>query len=870
MLSITAVSSRGDQLKKIGLAFVVCSVTVAVCVLTRHEDVQLTMELSSSVRSTAQVFFDNGAGYREVDSRTAAVDSTSLGDFRALTFQVPGGIESLRFDPLMTTGRFIVRDVHLRARHASVPIDPRQLTVGNQIASRIVAGGGVAFSTTPGANDPILLFDAAVTSELNHLSGRRGVLLFLIWMAALTVIATVAVLLYEPISSGRLVWAKLRTVHARFDAAAKRLSAPGFIPFDSYALWFYAACGVMFLAASLADLNGSSSGMYSSVYGHGARTRPLIGKPRAVRSDEWAYLTPDMLNQSLRADRFKTSNSEIGNHSVSLTGNIPVWHISTLFRPQFWPFFVLRVDYAYAFNWQFKGFILLTGVFTWLLLITGSTAWAITGSLWFFFSPFTQWSYSWPSALPEMIGSICLAVVLACFLTIGRNGMALALGSAGLALCCINFAMCAYPPHLIPLFWLAVFFCAAWCVSHRELIFTRTAVGRRAAALGMAAVVIGAIGALLFSELREAIVAVSNTAYPGKRAFAAGTYPIFELGSHFLQWTENEQRIPAVLGNICEGSGFLWLAPVTLLCLHRMRLSPAQKAYCASLWLALCFLLAWLVLPVPARLGALFGLQETGGARILPAVGLGNIGIVTLCMASLRDVKRSEAVRWLRWAGCAALGWVVMLIALRATNQRLGLFFSQREVALAALAAGILVSFIVSARKLALALALIVPQAALFGWVNPVERGLPAFTSSGLYVFVRHHPELLQGKWLAFSDSVVNSGFIAATGCDVYTGLRYLPDIDHSGLFAAYHYDVQALNRSGFLTAHLRKGDEPSRIEVPLPHIAQWDVSPADPIVKELGIKYFAFDQPIPPALGPDLIALSPGAVDGFWLYRLR
>ncbi len=243
----------------------------------------------------------------------------------------------------------------------------------------------------------------------------------------------------------------------------------------------------------------------------------------------------------------------------------------------------------------------------------------------------------------------------------------------------------------------------------------------------------------------------------------------------------------------------MWLAPVTLICLYRMRLSPAQKVYFGALWLAFCFLLAWLVLPVPARMGALFGLQETGGSRVLPALGLANIAIVTLYMASLRDqdTERSVAVSWLRSAGLAAVGWVVMLLILRATNQRLGFFFSRAEVTLAALVAGILISFVVSGRKFELALALIIPQAALFGSVNPVQRGLPVFTSSDLYVFVRNHPALLRGKWLVFSDSVVNSGFIAATGCDVYTGLRYLPDIDHFGLFAANRYQLNALNRDG-------------------------------------------------------------------------
>ncbi len=72
------------------------------------------------------------------------------------------------------------------------------------------------------------------------------------------------------------------------------------------------------------------------------------------------------------------------------------------------------------------------------------------------------------------------------------------------------------------------------------------------------------------------------------------------------------------------------------------------------------------------------------------------------------------------------------------------------------------------------------------------------------------------------------------------------------------------------MTAHLRKVDEPDRIELPLPYIVRWDVSPTDSIVQELGIKYFALEQQVPPPVASELIQLSPVPVDGFWLYRLR
>ena len=52
--------------------------------------------------------------------------------------------------------------------------------------------------------------------------------------------------------------------------------------------------------------------------------------------------------------------------------------------------------------------------------------------------------------------------------------------------------------------------------------------------------------------------------------------------------------------------------------------------------------------------------------------------------------------------------------------------------------------------------------------------------------------------------------------------------------------------------------------------VVQWNVSPADPILKQLGIKYVAFDKPLDPYWSSFVVPLSSGPIDGFWLYQLR
>ena len=557
---------------------------------------------------------------------------------------------------------------------------------------------------------------------------------------------------------------------------------------------------------------------------------------------------------------------------MALLADLPVRYFSTIFRPQFWSFFVLPEDYAFSAYWQFKALLLVGGLFTWLLLITRSTLWSAAGALWYFFSPFTQWTYSRSSGLPEMIGFICFAIVFGCYLTVGRNKIALAFSSLAFAACFIDFALCAYVPHLVPLFWLAIFFVAAWSIANREKIFVREAATARIVAAVVALTLIAAVAGAVYLDLREAIAAIANTIFPGKHVNGGATLPRWQLPANFFEWWESENHFPPSLVNISEGSGFLWLAPFTLLCIRRMKPSQTQKFITAALWACALLLAAWVLLPFPASAGTLFGLDRTYGPRCLPAMGLANVALVCLCMATMRT-HREAGLNEISGSGyfLGALGTVLFFyLLLRTTNHRLDSFFSMKELASSALIAAAFVILLLTGQKRLLALALVLSHAMVFGDVNPVERGVGVFTESDMHRLINANPNLLDSKWIVFSGAIVDSGYLEAQGCDVYTGDHYIPDIDHFALFASRHLDLNTLNRLGFLTAFPQSQDLPMKVETNGSAIINWHVAPDDPILRQLGIQYEAFNDQPPPALVASLIPLSPKPVDGFWLYRLR
>jgi hypothetical protein len=873
---------RTRPLWALGLAVAIFSIAYTSYTLLRRSRLQLQLDISSSASSLSQLFFDTGSGYTEKESQAQTVRATSTHSFRRLVFDLPTkDLYSLRFDPLSVEGVVLLKNVRIVGSHGVLKtIPPSAIKAYNQIQTRTENGNEVSFKTVPGANDAGVVLDLNGPFASQHFEAaatRRSIL------AANAILVCVAVAASWMLTPLLWLWdmaaAQFRRADVWAQKLARSLSAPNFIQFDSYAMWFYFLCTTAFLLAVCADLNGSSAGIYNSAYGIGEANTLLLGVPRNIRSDEWAFHTPAILNESLATKRFNAQSSVVGDDSISLFANLPVRHVSTLLRPQFWGFFVLPADYGYSAYWQFKAFILVTGIFTFLLLTTSSTFWAITGSLWYFFSSFTQWTYSWPSALPEMVGLISWVLCLTCFLTIGQNRLGLVFAAIGTAACGIDFVLCGYPPHLIPLVWLAIFFLIFWCLGQRKLILRHEYRGRRILAFAIVLLIAGFIGATVYADCRNAIAAVANTAYPGRRVFAGGSMTLQMLISHFFELTETETHLPPSLLNICEGSGFLWLAPVTLFLWPRLTLSRLQKFFLASFCFTFIFILLWLLVHFSAHAGSFFGLNKTFGSRCIPCLGLVNIAIVAICMSAANEDKettggtRTLAATFFRVCGIVLIVFIVLFL----TNQALAVYFSWRELSLATGFTSLLIVLLLERKHWALALTLILPQAVSFGAVNPIQRGLGVITQSTLYKFVHVHPELLRAKWIVYSDSPVvdsdrlmMSGYLTAVGCDVYTGIKYLPDVEHFPLFASQGISPDVLNRDGVRIARPLPSGTPSSAAAPVEYEVVWNISPSDPILKQLGVAYFAFNNQPPPLIASQLMPLTSEPVDGFWIYKAK
>ena len=846
-----------------------------------RQPAELDVVMDSSVASVAQAYFDTGKGYNAAESSTAPIAAGPTP--QTLAFPLPPlPVVGIRFDPLMVPGTVHLRSAVIRRgdNHEEVQgFDLREVTGVHEIARVTPQADGLQVVTTPDSTDsqvglrvpaPIVITPTSVYDQAVRWVGIDVSITMITLLAA----GLLWWLLPRLTPVLRPLAAPVLRLDGHFAAWAAWLSRPEVARLDHWIFWFYGGCAVVFGAMAALGLQGSSLDEYASQYPWSdVRAAPLAGHPEAIRSDEWAIQTPAFLNQLYRQRALRRITSTVGGNNAALLISLPCDDFTQAFRPEFWAFHLLPPVTAFAMYWQFKGFILLTGVFSLLLLLTrGHSGLAALGALWMFFSAHMQWSYSWTSLLPEMVGFFGWTLCLALYLCVGRRRSLLAAAAAGCAFSALNFALCFYPPHQIPFVLFGALLAGVWVWTHRADVFRREQAGRRGLALAVCWGGVLLVLAGFYLETRGALAAAAQTVYPGQRVVTGGGIALEEYASHFLDFWKSETRLPDGQGNVCEGTGFLWLLPVTLVTLGRGRFAglAGGEALLAVCWLAATLIAAWTLFPIPSEIGHWLLFDHVLGVRCVPALGLINVTGVVIYLSLRREpasVPADPPAAFWRAAGAVAvfLGVTTLLTLMNGVYRG---FFSPSEIVLAGGYAAVLVVCVLQRWIAVLAVALLVPLALANGLINPVDRGLGVVTRSALFRAVHANPQMGKEKWLVYSHDFTLTGFVVATGAEVFNSFKVLPNLDAMAAFDPGRRFVHSYNQSGHMIVRPLPAGQPSQFENPDVGLLRWSVSPLDPALRQVGVRFLAFDEAPDAALVSGLRRVVPD-VPGIWVYEL-
>jgi hypothetical protein len=586
------------------------------------------------------------------------------------------------------------------------------------------------------------------------------------------------------LAAGAESWTPLLPDERRTSPAAR----PLFPPLTAAArrvLWIIAGLFLLFVALRL---NGSSIGclranQWNDLLIKDAPSGLLLSEPKMIRSDEWLIWTPAILSQARQSPAFPTNNPSLGPPGTPLLMSIPARDYTMLLRPQLWGYFLLPVDYGFAWNWNFKTFGLAAAMFLLFWQVTGGKlGLSLFGALSVLFSPLVQWWFSSPSMLPEMLmyWALGLGAALRLFAGSARRTQAVLVIAASLA----NMTLCCYPPFEIVLLHLALFIVAGYVWQFRLLTLHGVCLGLAGWALGAALLL------PWFAECYGTLQVVAHTVYPGQRQCFGGGLTLVRLFSGFFGLALTEWNTPAALSNVCEASSFypLWLLPLGLgFCafIGALRHAPSAvwewlsaRGLKVSLAAYLLVFSLFAVLPFPQWICHATLLSRTIEVRWLAGLGLAGTLLVVLSLAEAPQGRAS-------WKVALPVGIVWSIGALA--------FFLWQQPTLLGPPAN--APFITPGRLLGLEgaavafgfvyllapggwapLALAAPFILKTALINPVCIGLPELLRSPALNAVRAIVQAEPAAQWAFYSSLFGPEVLKSTGAAVINGVRVIPD----------------------------------------------------------------------------------------------
>ena len=359
------------------------------------------------------------------------------------------------------------------------------------------------------------------------------------------------------------------------------------------------------------------------------------------------------------------------------------------------------------------------------VLTGGKTLLDLAGALFLTFSPFVQWWFSTPTCLPEMLAMLFFALWLSAIVFHGRVRWRVATAAACLIIAVENFIFCCYPRFQIPLVYLAAALLLGGLITSKERDELRTF---RLCCISLVITAVALVTWCWWRDIAEIVRITSLLSYPGQIRSSGGGFEWNRFFDPFLEFSMTGDRFPEQLANACEAAGFLFIAP--LLALPAIRDAVRGRIdWLLAVQLALIAgVVFYMIVGIP-----MWAAKASGWAYVYSGRANLLVGVATT-IALVRYLARGEKeVSAMSTRLCIFAGWVLLLIpVLNLTNVRLGHFETSSTIVATAFLFGLIAMCIWMRSVVAACVLLIVPQFYACALINPIARGVPGITQSGV------------------------------------------------------------------------------------------------------------------------------------------
>lgn len=523
---------------------------------------------------------------------------------------------------------------------------------------------------------------------------------------------------------------------------------------------------MLFVLLVAAGVSGSSAGMLSET----ARDPGLLlGSPQPIRKDEWRIHTPDFLGQ-IRAGGSSPRLLGVGDHDLSVIGNLPTTDWFAAFRPDNWAASFLAPANALAWNWWLPVLVSALAFYGIAALCGFGPGLSASVSMLISFSPIVEWWHS--NAITGSLGFGAAASFSLLMQLRAQSRTRTFVWSISSLYWMVAFALVFYPPFqvstLLALVPITVAVIAADLRRHRYT-WARAIVWM--GAVGLAAAI--GVAAFVFTHA-DAIAAIRGTKYPGLRQSTGGSGSFAQLFS--ADFSPVLAHAQAWFGgtNLSEVSAPYFLAAESLVVIlfagFPTRVSAARNVAIASAG-SLALGLTWHQLPIPSSVGRFFLLNLVPPQRVLPLIGIsGAFLLAALIHSQIPGLGRRR--RLLVGVAVASTSFGLAMIEAGQLRSVLPHLRLPALIAAAGMGALAIAALAAAPRKWGVgAVACLVGFSFLS--VNPLYRGTGALEHSAIAQAIRR--EGTDAIWVSYSDPILES-FLSASGASSLSGTNYYPN----------------------------------------------------------------------------------------------
>ena len=397
---------------------------------------------------------------------------------------------------------------------------------------------------------------------------------------------------------------------------------------------------IIFITVLIFKLHGSSIGMWDSIVtqkinNNSATT--ILGKPRAIRSDEWDTQVPYYLAQATNNKFYPLINQNIRSdgQNMIIAYNSPVWDITILSKPCNWGFLLMGKDYGFSWYWGSKLIFLFLLSFEMSMILTkGNKQISLLGAIWITLSPAIQWWFM------QHVGDLILysQAIIVSFYYFIKNFNSLKykiIFGVLFSLSCIGFALVIYPAIQVPMAYTCLLFMILIITDYRKQI----KISYKDVLL-IIIIFISTVSILAYFiyNCLDAIKILLNTSYPGKRISTGG-----EIQPYFLQIFLTNIFLPfrdiSFLNN-CEVSSFFNFLLAIIFSLPFLIINKVKGLkYGLALLFSSVFEACWMLFSFPEAFSKITLLSYVTGQRMMITFGITTVYLSIWAFAVFSDLK---------------------------------------------------------------------------------------------------------------------------------------------------------------------------------------------------------------------------------------